>query len=61
MSPEDVRLDLAVDEFSVVSESLRRTHTNQEGSMRFVLFALSGTSNASIHVGLVERVPGMTR
>jgi hypothetical protein len=66
MSPEDVRLDLAADESSVVAESLRRTHTNQGGSMRFVLLALSGTSNASIHVGLVERArlrqrSGMTR
>jgi hypothetical protein len=63
---KDVRPDLAADEFSVVSESLRRTHTNQGGSMRFVLLALGDTSNASIHGALVERArlrqrPGMTR
>jgi hypothetical protein len=57
----DVRLDVAVDEVSAVSESLRRAHTSQGGSMRFSLFALSGTSNASIHDALVERGPGMTR
>jgi dipeptidase E len=62
MSLEDVRLDLATDEFSVVCESLRRIRkrlqvlacsTTPGGSMRFLLTS-SGISNASIHDALVE-------